>query len=390
MIALTVLIAAILAPIVIVTGFFAIEVLAGLSRLRTPHPASRMFRAVVVIPAHDEQAVIGATVTELMSMAGDGFAVLVVADNCSDGTATAAQSAGAEVVVRTDPERRGKGFALAAARAHLATDAPHVVVVMDADCRTDGESLRTLAATAVVTGRACQAVNLLAPDLSAPVMVQISTFAFVIKNLIRQRGLQRLAGRVHLTGTGMALPWTIFDRVDLGGANIVEDLALGLELAKRAAPPVFVEGATVWSPPASPDGTLVQRRRWEGGFLVTALRTAPRAFARSILRADAPGLFAALDLSVPPLALLFMLNAVGLLLAITGALIGAAAWPMVVQLTIGILACVALAIAWSREGRGFASGATLLRLPLYVVWKLPMYLGLVRRGAPKEWLRTGR
>lgn len=389
MIAVTLLIAAVLAPIVIVTGFFAIEVLAGVSPLRTPHRPSGAFRAVVLIPAHDEEAVIADTVTDLVS-AGDPFTVLVVADNCSDETATAAQLVGAEVVVRMDRERRGKGFALAAARSHLAVHPPDVVIVVDADCRMDGESLRTLAASAVATGRACQAVNLLMPDLSAPVMVQISTFAFVVKNLIRQRGLQRLAGRAHLTGTGMALPWAVFETTDLGGANIVEDLALGLELAEQSAPPVFVEGATVWSPAASSDGTLVQRRRWEGGFLATAVRTAPRAFVRSLARADVRGLCAALDLSVPPLALLVMLNAGGLLLAITAFLIGAAAWPMFVQFAVGILASVALAIAWSREGRGFASGVTLLRLPMYVVWKLPMYLGLVRRGAPKEWLRTGR
>jgi hypothetical protein len=31
---------------------------------------------------------------------------------------------------------------------------------------------------------------------------------------------------------------------------------------------------------------------------------------------------------------------------------------------------------------------TLARIPLYLIWKLPLYLGLARRGAPKEWLRT--
>lgn len=390
MIAVTVLVAAILAPIVIATGFFALEVLAGISPLHAPDCPSAAFRAVVVIPAHDEQVVIGRTVTDLLGAAGDSFTVLVVADNCSDRTAAAARSAGAAVVVRTDPEHRGKGFALAAARDHLAADAPDVVVVMDADCRMDGSSLRMLAASAVAMGRACQAVNLLAPDLAAPVMVQISTFAFVIKNLIRQRALQRLAHRAHLTGTGMALPWGIFEQADLGGRNIVEDLALGLDLARRAAPPVFVEQATVWSPAASADGTLVQRRRWEGGYLATALRTAPRAFGRSVMRADWRGLCAALDLSIPPLALLLVLNAAGLLLAIAAFLIGASPWPMFVQLAVGIAASIALALAWSREGRQFASGATLLRLPLYVIWKLPMYLGLARRGAPKEWLRTGR
>jgi hypothetical protein len=65
-------------------------------------------------------------------------------------------------------------------------------------------------------------------------------------------------------------------------------------------------------------------------------------------------------------------------------------WPVAVQIGVGAIASAALVLAWVREGRGFASGATLLRLPLYVLWKLPMYAGLVRRGAPKEWLRTGR
>jgi cellulose synthase/poly-beta-1,6-N-acetylglucosamine synthase-like glycosyltransferase len=221
-------------------------------------------------------------------------------------------------------------------------------------------------------------------------MVQISTFAFLIKNLIRQRALQRLAGRAHLTGTGMALPWAIFAGANLGGANIVEDLALGLELADRGARPMLVEAATIWSPPASEAGTLVQRKRWEGGFLATALKTAPRALVRSFGRADVRGVLAALDVCIPPLALLFVMNAALLVIGIAGIALGAAVWPVVVQIAVGLVASAALALAWVREGRGFASGATLLRLPLYVLWKLPMYAGLVRRGAPTEWLRTGR
>jgi hypothetical protein len=221
-------------------------------------------------------------------------------------------------------------------------------------------------------------------------MVQISTFAFLIKNLVRQRALQRLAGRAHLTGTGMALPWRIFAGANLGGSNIVEDLALGLELAWGRAPPMLVEDATIWSPPASEAGTLVQRKRWEGGFLATALKAAPRALVRSVGRADVRGVFAALDLCIPPLALLFALNAIVLLFGLAMTLFGAALWPIAVQIAVGLLAFADLVLAWAREGRGFASGATLLRLPLYVLWKLPLYAGLLRRGAPTEWLRTGR
>jgi cellulose synthase/poly-beta-1,6-N-acetylglucosamine synthase-like glycosyltransferase len=391
MVALTILLVAIIAPVTLVTAFFAIEVFAGLSTRPMPYDGTnhQHVRTAIVIPAHDEQAVIGQTLAALPRN-DPNLAVLVVADNCGDETAAAVATAGAQVIVRDDPDRRGKGFALAAARSFLAARPPDVVIILDADCQTDSASLNALAAAAASNQRACQAVNLLTPDLRAPAVVQISTFAFMIKNLVRQRGLQRLAGRAHLTGTGMAFPWEVFEGAELGGANIVEDLALGLDLAQRTAPPMFVESARVSSPPASAGGTLVQRRRWEGGYLATAVKQAPRAFLRSFSRFDLRGAAAALDLSVPPLSLLVVLNVVAFLLGVASIAVGVPLWPVLIQVGVAVLALLALILAWVREGRRFASGATLLRLPIYVLWKLPMYLGLVRRGTPKEWLRTGR
>jgi cellulose synthase/poly-beta-1,6-N-acetylglucosamine synthase-like glycosyltransferase len=391
LIGLTILTFVLVAPVAVLTGFFAVEIFAGLRPLRLAGYAEvGGTSAVIVIPAHDEEAVIASTVRDTMREAGTAALVLVVADNCMDRTAEVARGARASVLERSDTERRGKGFALAWAREHLRGNPPAVVIVLDADCRIDAKSLRELIANVAQTGRPCQAVNLLAPDLGAGPLVQISSFAFMIKNLVRQRALQRLAGRAHLTGTGMALPWQIFEQANLGGANIVEDLALGLELAERSAPAVLVEEATVWSPAASAGGTLVQRRRWEGGFLATMLSTAPGALMRSARRADVRGFYAALDLCIPPLALLVIINGTAFVLALAAVLVGSSVWPVTVQISIGILAVIALTIAWFREGRRFASASTLLRLPFYVMWKLPMYVGLVRRGAPKDWLRTGR
>jgi hypothetical protein len=108
------------------------------------------------------------------------------------------------------------------------------------------------------------------------------------------------------------------------------------------------------------------------------------------MRGDLRGLCAALDLSIPPLALLVLLNTAALVLALLAALAGGALWPALLQAALGGLAFLAIVLAWIIEGRKFASPVTLLQLPFYVLWKLPMYLGLVRRGAPKEWLRTGR
>jgi hypothetical protein len=230
----------------------------------------------------------------------------------------------------------------------------------------------------------------LEPNLGAPPLVQISNFAFMIKNMVRQRALQRLAGRVHLTGTGMAFPWKIYSEAEFGGADIVEDLAMGLHLSSRALPPMLVEGAIVWSGAATADGTLIQRSRWEGGYLSTALKFVPNAVVRSVRRGDLRSLCAALDLCVPPLALLTLMNAGALLVALAGKAIGASAWPLFVQLIIDVGASAALACAWLAYGRPFVRLGSLLKIPFYVLWKLPVYLGFLRGGAPKDWLRAGR
>jgi cellulose synthase/poly-beta-1,6-N-acetylglucosamine synthase-like glycosyltransferase len=388
---LTGLVLLLLLPVVIITAFFAVQLLVGLSEGRKRgHARSGGFSAVIVVPAHDEEAVIADMLAGLRRAAGD-IPVLVVADNCTDRTAALARAAGAEVIERNDPAHRGKGYALAHAARHIRASAPAVAVVMDADCSIDRESLDALINCAGTAGRPAQAVNLLRPDRRASPMVQLSTFGFMLKNLVRQCGLQRMAGRVHLTGTGMALPFALFDPQRLATGDIVEDLALGLELAEQGHPATLVTDARVWSGGSSAEGTLAQRRRWEGGFLQTSLRMGPRLLYRGLSKANPKAILSALDLLVPPLALLALLNA--MFLAIGGALawaFGAAWWPIGLQLAIIVAAGLAVLAAWWRYGREFVSLGVLARLPIYVLWKLPLYLRLGRSGAPKDWLRTGR
>lgn len=387
---MTALVAIILAPLILLAAFFAIEVLAGLGRPRTEvqsSPAS----AVIVVPAHDEETVIGEAMKSLKGALGDRMRILVVADNCEDSTAQHARDEGVEVLERTDLKQRGKGYALAYAAEHLRSNPPSVLIVMDADCRIDAASLAALVDSASTSGRPSQAINLLRPDRKASALLQLSTFGFMLKNLVRQRGLQRLANRAHLTGTGMAIPYEIFRASDRVHASIVEDLALGLELAEAGRAPMLVTAANVWSDPSTEAGTLTQRRRWEGGFLATALRQGPREIRRGILGRDLGPILSGLDLMIPPLALFSIVNLAAL--AISGAFtfaLGLEWWPLLSLLGVLAIAFLAILLAWIFEGREFISLGVLVRLPLYVIWKIPMYLGLARRGAPSEWLRTGR
>ena len=388
---MTWLVAFLLAPFALLATFFVAEVLWGLKRPSEAHPPSPARSAIVAIPAHDEASVIADTIRSLTTALSEGIGILVIADNCSDDTADLARSAGAQVLERHNMEQRGKGFALAFAAEHLQANPPEVFAVLDADCRIDRASLRALVDSAASSGRPAQAINLLRPDRNSSPLVQISTFAFMLKNLVRQRGLQRLARRVHLTGTGMAMPYQLFRASRGVRASIVEDLALGLELSNAGHPPMLVSAANVWSSGSTYRGTLTQRRRWEGGYIATAFRHGPQEVMRGIKSADARAIFAGLDLMLPPLALFAFLNAIVLAVAaVATAAFGLHWWPVAAQASLLLLGLLAVFAAWLREGRDFISLGVLVRLPLYILWKLPMYLGLARRGAPSEWLRTGR
>ena len=234
-------------------------------------------------------------------------------------------------------------------------------------------------------------MNLQLPTPDSSPTVRLSTFAFFVKNVIRQRGLQRLTGHGHLLGTGMAFPWDIFAEVELASGEIVEDLKLSQELARRGRGAVVVEEARVLSNAESDRNTLSQRRRWEGGFLRNALRVGPSLFVRSVARANWRGVWAAVNSMIPPIALLIILDITFLLLAgVLTALTGASPWPVLVLFGSVLLASFALGFAWLAGGSKFVTPAALVRIPFYILWKVSLYLGLVREGAPKEWRRTPR
>lgn len=388
----TLLLALLLAPLTVLTACFAAEVCVGIRKLGSrPLPPLGAVKAAIVIPAHDEAEILVDALSKLKAAAGENMRLLLVADNCTDATAEIGRSLGIEVIERFNPNQRGKGFALDFAKRHLEGDPPQVVIIIDADCSTDARSLRRLVDSCHFSQRPCQGAYLQAPADRGPASVQISTFAFFIKNLIRQRGLQRLADRVLLVGSGMAFPWPVFAKADLATSSIVEDLKLGLELAEAGHAPMLIEQALIWGSAETAQNTLSQRRRWEGGFLRIAFGIAPGLLAEAIGRLDRRAIWASLSLMIPPIALLFVVDVAALGLAgLATWLVGARTWPLILLASVIALAGFAVVLAWLRGGRRFVPFSSLIRAPLYVLWKIPLYLRLASRGAPKEWLRTQR
>lgn len=368
---------------------FSLEIVCGLRR-RAWMPAPVACSVAILVPAHNESAGIAAMLRELLQAAPVGSRIVVVADNCTDDTARLATTFGVEVIARNEPDLRGKGYALAFGRAYLTAAPPDVVIVVDADCRLDRSSIELLSSAAHAEGIPVQANNTLYPDLQAPPLVQLSNFAFLLKNAIRAPGFERLGGASLLTGTGMAFPWRLFAAAPLSTDSIVEDLALGVALIGQGIRPRLLQAAAVQSAATAAHGLREQRARWERGFIGVARRSAVPAALAGLRTRSRSLFFLGLHLLVPPMASLVLVSLAALvLLVVVHTLSGAAFWGLAILAGSFAGTAVTTFWAWFERGRDTLSGRALLSAPFYVLWKIPSYLSFVTSPRLK-WRRARR
>lgn len=105
-------------------------------------------RFMAIIPAHNEENVIGPLVESLMNQnyPKDYYDIYVIADNCTDRTAEIAEKAGAIVLKRFDEEHKTKGYALQwFLDQKIKEDAPYdAFCIFDADNIVDSNFLKAM------------------------------------------------------------------------------------------------------------------------------------------------------------------------------------------------------------------------------------------------------
>jgi cellulose synthase/poly-beta-1,6-N-acetylglucosamine synthase-like glycosyltransferase len=360
---------------------------------KTAHlPAQRgeRRRLAVLVPAHNEGSLIEGTIRSIVPQLSEADRLLVVADNCADDTAAAARAAGAEVVVRSDLVRRGKGYALDFGIRHLELEPPEVVVIVDADCLVAPDAIDKLARSCAITGRPIQGLYLMHAGKNTGLKMRVAEFAWIVKNRARPEGLHRLGLPCQLMGTGMAFPWLCISKAKLASGHIVEDLQLGIDLARAGTPPLFCPEALVSSEfPTSADGVQGQRTRWEHGHLGVIVSEVPSLLLRSLFPMNASLLSMTLDLSVPPLALLTLLVAAVWCGSVILYIFTNAQLPLVIATTSAVLLTISVLMAWLRYGRQTISLISLALAIVYALWKIPLYAKfLVARQM--HWVRSKR
>ena len=102
----------------IVTIFWLYQIIISLCSLvklkEKPLKVNKQHKFMAIIPAHNEQAVVGNLIESLKNQDynKDLYDIYVIADNCTDNTARIARNAGAIVYERFDETKKTKGYAL--------------------------------------------------------------------------------------------------------------------------------------------------------------------------------------------------------------------------------------------------------------------------------------
>lgn len=347
-------------------------------------------KIAVLVPAHDEAKGIAATLNSILPQLEPGDRLIVVADNCTDNTAEIASAIGVEVIERYNLDNRGKGFALDFGIRFLAQNPPDVVVIIDADCTIQDNILRQIATYSIHRCKPIQCLYLMLPPNGAGLDVRVAEFAWVIKNLVRPLGYARLGLPCQLMGTGMAFPWEIISSANLANGNIVEDMKLGIDLCKAGKPPLFYVDALVMSYfPSTSESRSAQRTRWKHGHLGMILSQAPQLFMQGIIKSNKNLLAMALDLCVPPLALLVVLQSLFFMIGTLVYVMGISYLPLLISLASTVILASSIWLAWLGWGRHTISLFTFLFIPFYAFSKIPCYLGFLF-NRQKKWVRTDR
>jgi cellulose synthase/poly-beta-1,6-N-acetylglucosamine synthase-like glycosyltransferase len=347
-------------------------------------------RLAVVIPAHNESRTIQHTINSVKPHLPAGGRLVVVADNCTDSTAEMALAAGADVTVRRDADRKGKGYALDHGVRHLEADPPDVVIFIDADCQVECATVDALAKLCFATQRPVQARYVMQPPTQMDIFDRISQFAWRVKTFVRPSGAANLGWPCQLMGTGMAFPWQAFGCVDLASGHLAEDQKLGADLALAGKLPLFCPDVHVTSrSPVTKEAKRTQRMRWEHGHLALIAEYFPRLITCALQTRSFLLLMFALDLCIPPMSLLLISLVLIEALNLCWLMLANAIAPFLVSSLALLLLVGSFGSAWWRFGRDVISLRDMLIAPAYCIVRLPsLFFFFVNRQV--DWIRTDR
>ena len=369
---------------------------------RKPH-----HRFLILIPAHNEERLLPSVLENLnhLDYLPSQYEIHVVADNCTDQTATVARQGGAIAHERSDTTRRGKGFALEWLLHRLweenilhdtITDA---IVILDADTVVSPNFLCVMDARLSNGEQVIQAYYAVR-DPARSWAISIRYIALAAIHYLRPLGRTVLGGSVGLKGNGMVFAANVMKKYQWS-THLTEDIEFHMQLVLTGGRVTFAPDAVVEAEmPDTLRSAQTQNARWERGRVEMARRYVPPLWreawkalgARQGRRAYL--LFDAItEHIIPPFSIF---TAASVLCFFVALILPPGSYPLLktTNLLLGsgvLLGQIVYAFASLRLVRAPKKiYSALFYAPIFVLWKIGLYFRVFFKADQREWVRTAR
>jgi cellulose synthase/poly-beta-1,6-N-acetylglucosamine synthase-like glycosyltransferase len=230
----------------------------------------------LLVAAHNEEKVIQDIIHSLQRLdyPKELYDIFVIADNCTDKTASKSRSAGAIVYERFNKTKRGKGFALEWMfdKIFKLEKKYDSVVIFDADNLASRNFLREM------NKKLCEGYKVVQGYLDSknPNDTWITgsySIAFWTSNRMFQLSRRNLGLSNQLGGTGFCIDTDTLKKLGWGATCLTEDLEFTCKLVLNGHKVGWAHDAVVYDEkPLTLSQSWKQRKRWMQGFTDVASR----------------------------------------------------------------------------------------------------------------------
>lgn len=352
-------------------------------------------RFVVVVPAYNEEKVILKTLYSLFGLIypKNLYDLIVIADNCTDNTAKVARNLGATVLERTNPDLRGKGYALRWGFDQIINSDKEydAVVVFDSDSLASGNYLDVMNYYLEQGKEVVQSSDLVIPQPGIW-SSEATRIGFLLTNYVKPLGRKAIGLPMGLRGNGMCFSINHLKKYPWQAWSLTEDLEYGLQLLIKGVDIHFAPEAYVWAQmPVNAQNAESQRQRWELGRHEVIRKYSPVFLKEAIRRRSLKFFDGLIDLITPPfvnmLLIVLLMIAINILLTYFDIIHGRY---LVIWSSIAMMGLLQLFIGLFIAKADKNLYKSLLYIPVYILWKIKVYIKACFIGRDGAWVRTTR
>jgi len=253
-------------------------------------------RFLVLVPAHNEEKVIGDIIDNLsrMDYPKELYDFYIIADNCTDNTAQAAMDAGAKVLVtqkETPDAPTGKPIALKKALNMLGDyyDRYDLMMIFDADNLMDTNMFREINSQYQDKGKPDFIQCYLGCKNKTGIIAWFYYTSYVVVNRFTQQAKNRLKLNASIGGTGFAVSTSFLkDRGGWSTMSLTEDFEMQVEATLAGRRILWNHYTRVYDEkPTSIVASFKQKTRWSQGYTYVAVRNTKK-FLTSFIKGQLP------------------------------------------------------------------------------------------------------